>query len=199
VASPERWTLNRRPIQRLDGHWRPIAIIAAGQRATSATQPRGALPLTSILPVRRLAGSLLMFTVCRPSVFGLASRDATAALSRGRYRVTIEPSAFQQRSTDAAIATARAARWCDVESVARDGDSQHSGGSLSTVWDGVLAIRLDRDATIDAVDPFAQVGAGEALPSLTPSESVHDWGASWVAVGSPARGERPPPAHLSRH
>ncbi len=133
-----------------------------------------------------------MSIVCGPSWFGPASSDATAGRSRGPHRVTIEPPPLQQRGTDAAIERTGAARWCDVESVACDGDSQHSGGPLSTVWDGLLATRLHSDAPIYTVAPFAQVTTGRALPILVPTESCGDWGASWVGVGSPARGERPP-------
>jgi hypothetical protein len=140
-----------------------------------------------------------MSTVCGPSWFGPASRDFRSARSRGPHRVTVEPSTLQQRSTDAAIERARVARWDDVESGARNGDSQHSGGPLSTVRAGLLATRLDSDPSIHAVAPFAQVTAGEALPTLTPNEPVGDWGASRVGVGSPARGERPPHAGLRRH
>ncbi len=137
-----------------------------------------------------------MSIVCGPSWFGPASSDATAGRSRGPHRVTIEPPPLQQRGTDAAIERTGAARWCDVESVACDGDSQHSGGPLSTVWDGLLATRLHSDAPIYTVAPFAQVTTGRALPILVPTESCGDWGASWVGVGSPARGERPP-IHVS--
>src|SRR5688572_17332139 len=121
MASPERGALDRRPLQRLDGYWRPIAIRVARRPHTSASQPRGAIPRASVLPVRRLARSLLMATVCRPYVFGPASRDFTGIRSRGPHRVTIEPSTLQQRSTDAAIERARVARWDDVESGARNG------------------------------------------------------------------------------